>query len=311
MVSRPHKKGNLKGIFSVLRGIFGLVILFALVYYVSVNNVFEAIKSINVYLLPIIISLYVLFLVISTICVKTLLKQNIRFQKLFKYYSLSWVFGLLLPGKIGEFSLAFFLKREGLRLIPSFVIFFLDKFITFIFLTLVTFFGVFFFFDFRQSVYFILSTSFIIFLVFSFLNIKVFWVLIPKKYRSHSEEFVKEYNLFFKENRKKIYLNFIFTSFKWIVNSLAIFLVFLSLGVMPNILYVLVINTITAMASLIPITINGLGIRQSLGVYLFSKIGVEPTLSLSMYLISLSITYLLAFCLYSYYSYLDGSRVSQ
>lgn len=311
MVSRSHKKDSLNTMLGILRTLFGLVILFALVYYVSIHDIFKSIGSMNIYFIPFIISLYIIFLVLSTICLQILLKEQIPLKRLFKYYSLSWVFGLILPGKVGEFSFAFLLKKEGFNMIPSFVVFFLDKFITFIFLTGITFLGAFIFFDFRQALFFVAILSFIILLIFSFLNIKVFWVFIPKKYRHHAEEFVNEYHSYLKNDRRKIYLNLIFTCFKWIANSSAIFLIFMSLGITTNLIHILVINTLTALASLIPITINGLGIRQSLGVLLFSKIGVDPAIALSMYLISLSLTYLMAFFLYSYYSFLDGSGVQQ
>ena len=309
MVPGPHTKIELGTILSLLRNLTGVIVLVFLVYYIGVNDVFNSIRSIKIYYLPVIIGLYILFLIVSTLCIKTLIRKSISFKKIFKYYSLSWVFGLVIPGKLGELSLAFLLKKEGFKFIPSLVISLLDKFLTSLFLVGISFFGVFLFFDFKQSISFIFITVFILGAFYLFVNIEIFRFFIPKKYNMYVNEFLVEYHSFFQKDRKRIYINLLLTTLRWFLNSIMVFFIFLSFGITVNVFYILIINTLTAFTSLIPFTINGLGIRQSLGVYLFSKINVIPSISLNMYLISLSLTYFIALALYSYYSYLDGSEV--
>lgn len=309
MVSGSHTKIELKKVLPLIRNLLGVAVLIFLVYYVGVNDIFNSIRSIKVYYLPVIFGLYILFLCMSTLCIQILIKKKTSFKKMFKYCSLSWVFGLVIPGKLGELSLAFLLKKEGFNFIPSLVISFIDKFLTLLFLIIISFFGVFLFFDANQSLYFIIITSLIIGCFYLFFNIKLLQFFIPKKYRKYSNEFIIEYSSFFKKERKRLYFNFLLTILRWLINSFMVFFIFLSLGITINIFYILIINTLTAFTSLIPLTVNGLGIRQSLGVYLFSKINVSSSLSLNMYLISLSLTYFIALALYSYYSYFDGSEV--
>lgn len=306
MVPRSHKK-NTVNLLSMVRSVLGIVVLLILVYYVGVHNLFKSISSIKLFYLPLILSLYIIFLLISALCIKVLIKgKNIPFSKLFKYYSLSWVVGLLLPGKLGEFSLVYFLKKEGIKTIHAVVISLLDKFLTLLFLLCITFYGFFLFFTIRQSVIFI-SVLCIIFL-FSYIfekYIDSFLFIIPTRFRKHIKNFFYQYHLFIKNGKKGIYINFLLTIVRWLVNSLVVFFIFLSLGLHVNIFYILIVNTMAALVSLIPITINGLGIRQSVGVFLFSKINVSPVITVNMYIINLSLTYLIALSLYSYYTYIQ------
>lgn len=295
----------------IFRNIFGIAMLVLLIHYVGINNIYSSMKSMKIFYFPILIGLYFLFLFFSALCIRTLIKKELPLKKIFKYYSLSWVYGLISPGKIGELSLVYFLKKEGIDTIPSFVVSFLDKFITFIFLSIVASFGFFFFFDTNQAIY-IMAIIGILFVLLSLItHTDLLRFLIPKRYHIYLSSFSNEYKSFFKNHKERVYANFFYTTLRWATNSFLVFVIFSSLGVTVNLIYILIINTITALLSLVPVTINGLGIRQSMGVYLFSKININPAVSLNMYLISLSTTYLMAFGVYSYYSYFNGDAKPQ
>lgn len=66
------------------------------------------------------------------------------------------------------------------------------------------------------------------------------------------------------------------------------------MGISAPILIMMPLFAITAITSLVPLTPNGLGLRESVGLVLFGKIGVGTEIALSAYLIDLTLNYLLA-----------------
>lgn len=68
----------------------------------------------------------------------------------------------------------------------------------------------------------------------------------------------------------------------------------MAFGHAVNILYVIMITALLQMITLIPITISGLGVREVSAVALFSKIGVNPAATVNVYLIAISVAYILS-----------------
>lgn len=303
MVSRSSKGHQMKFL-NMIKNMIGIIILIILVFIVGINNVIDSFKSINILYLPIILGLYIFSLFLNTLCIGFLIKKRILFSKLFKYCTLSWVHGLISPAKLGEFSLIYFLKKEKLSIPTSLVIFSINKLITFFLFSIITIIGIYLFLDLRQGAPIILFLIIIIIFLLLVNKTNIFLKFTPKKYKSYIKPFFNTYDYFLKNGKKDIVKNFYFTLIRWIVDGLTIFTIFLSLGIPVNIFYVFVINSITSLSSIVPITTNGLGIRQSVGVYIFSKLNINPAITVNMYLISLSFTYLIAFCFYSYYTFM-------
>ena len=88
------------------------------------------------------------------------------------------------------------------------------------------------------------------------------------------------------------------TILRWLINNFLAYSIFLALGIHVSFFKILIIGMVAALVSLIPISINGLGIRQSIGIYLFSRIGVEPVYALNMFLIMVVISYSIAAILF-------------
>ena len=304
MVSWKNNKTNLKSIFILLRVGIGITLLYTLIHILGAKSIYESIKSINLLYYPVIILGFFIFILISAFCIKVLVDAKISFSNMLKYYSLSWVFGLLLPSKLGEFSLAFFLKKENIPLARGLSISLLDKIITFLLFFVISSFGIFLFFTPVQSLILIAICFFIVlsFFLVLILNYDRLLFFLPQKYTSHFKDFIKETCFFFKYHRGRLYLNLFLSITRWGINAFILLLIFLSLGISVNFFLIYIINAIIALVSLIPITINGLGIRQSIGVFLFSKMGINSAIALDMLLIQLILTYSFAFLLYAYYN---------
>ena len=90
-------------------------------------------------------------------------------------------------------------------------------------------------------------------------------------------------------HQKKIILNNLILSFiVQAVTPLTFFLIALSLGIKVKIIYFFVFLPIIGAITLLPISIGGLGLRETSTVFYFSKIGVDEHLSLAMSLLSFS-----------------------
>ena len=68
-------------------------------------------------------------------------------------------------------------------------------------------------------------------------------------------------------------------------------MMFLALGTKINLTYLILIGGLETLSTLIPITINGLGIKQALGVYFFSLLGIAPEIVAARYIIGIVTQY--------------------
>ena len=92
----------------------------------------------------------------------------------------------------------------------------------------------------------------------------------------------------FRQRRKVIIYNLILSVFIQVILPVSIYLIGCSLGVKVNFIYFLVFLPIIGAITLIPISIGGLGLRESLFVVYFAKAGVVKQLALAMSLLSFS-----------------------
>lgn len=290
-----------KRIWTILRILFGICILLFLIYKVGFTNLINSLVKFNlIFLLPISIVLLISFF-IGTLNIKILLKSmgaKINFFKLMKYYLISWSIGLVVPGKIGEFSIAYFLKKEGLEGGPSFIIPLMDKILTFLCVSLIASVGIFFFFGISNAIKLLLGTlvivaiSSILFLSERIRNLIKKYIL--GKYSNYFNKFSKTLKYMIKNSKKYLVMNIILTFAFWMVTAFVPFFIFKGFGVTVHWFFVLTISTIGTMLSIIPISISGLGVREGVGMLLYSQIAVPREAVLSMYLTVLAIKYLLA-----------------
>jgi glycosyltransferase 2 family protein len=92
----------------------------------------------------------------------------------------------------------------------------------------------------------------------------------------------------FRHRRKIIIYNLILSFLIQIITPVSIYLIGLSLGVKINFIYFLIFLPIIGAITLLPISIGGLGLRESLFVVYFAKAGVVKQLALAMSLLSFS-----------------------
>ena len=283
------------------RLILGLTILIFIYYKVGIKNLINTFSSINGYYLIPIIFLSIISILLGVINIKLLIiptKKHVPFWKLTKYYMISWSLGLFSPGKIGEFSISYFLKKYGIFIGEGIALSLVDKFLTLICLFVISLGGVFIFFTNSQALWIIFT--FIIFCIagiFSILSKKIRKVLqkfIPKKISKELKGFSKLLFIYINKHKNLLLINLLLSFIKWLIVFLAIYYLFISFNLKVSFLMIIAIISISKIISLVPITISGLGVREGIAIYLFNKIGVNISIVLSVFLTLLIINYLTA-----------------
>jgi uncharacterized membrane protein YbhN (UPF0104 family) len=116
-----------------------------------------------------------------------------------------------------------------------------------------------------------------------------------RKYAYHFEGFSKTLFSYERENKGMALLNMFLTMVRIIVIALSEKAMFLALDTNIPLLTLILVGGLETLSASIPLTVNGLGIKQAIGIYVFSTIGVSPTITGARYLIGLFIQYSFGF----------------
>ena len=132
-----------KSLGRIIRIALGIIIFILIYIKIGIENVLEIIKNNDpLFWIPVLILLLISFL-IASVNLQILAKSRhpVKFITMLKYYSYSWSIGLLAPGKVGEFSIAYFLQKRKFTLGEGMAIAFIDKIITVIVLCILSIIG--------------------------------------------------------------------------------------------------------------------------------------------------------------------------
>jgi len=93
---------------------------------------------------------------------------------------------------------------------------------------------------------------------------------------------------YFKNHKAVLLKNLVFSLLIQAVSILNIYIISLSLGVNVSVLYFFIFFPIIGAITLLPIAIGGLGLRESMFVFFFSRAGIADNLSVAMSLLGFS-----------------------
>jgi len=295
-----------KKITFVLRLAAGLAIIYWLFTFIGIDKIIGTLKQVNVFYVILSVPVLLLTFVMTSLKINFLLhglKQHVSYLKLFKYSSLSNSLGLLLPGKLGEFSFAYLLSREKLSLGASSAVIILDKLVMVFVIAFFAIIGTAIFFS-NKLHYMIMLILLVIAATYVFFS-KPVRKIIRRLLGKYAEKFTGFYDAFFEltsNHQRQILKNLTATLLRLFLNTTAIWLILLSLDVNLPIWKLFIIKSTTVMASLLPITINGLGIKESVGVYLYTLLGVPAVKAASAYIIGWALDYLLGAIFLSFFT---------
>ena len=116
---------------------------------------------------------------------------------------------------------------------------------------------------------------------------------ILRKYSKNFSGFHKTLNKIKEQNKLGILINSILTFLRIGLTSLSIYFLFLSLNTNISFLNIFLINAMITIISYIPLTIQGIGIKEFSAVLLFSKIGIPSNITIAVYILFIIYKYLI------------------
>lgn len=290
----------------ILRLTLGILLLILLIWNVSLDKLLLSIAQVSLSYLFLAISYqyasiflgafnqYILFTAFS----------NLPFKSFLAAYFKAYAFGLLLPSQIGDASIAFFLKSEGLYYSQTLSVYILDKFLTFILYVLVLFL----FLGDIMGYSNIISLSSIIALGLSLLI--AFYIIVrltssfPVSWRENRlMRFIHNLSsqLFFftKHHPFLLLINFFLTCFKLGFVMLCYHAMITSLNYSLSIWNVGLAAIASGIVGYIPVSIQGLGTVEAMALLNFKTLGVSPPDVLVCYLVLRSNNYVAACLAYA------------
>ncbi|MEK6869709.1 MAG: lysylphosphatidylglycerol synthase transmembrane domain-containing protein [Nanoarchaeota archaeon] len=214
-----------------------------------------------------------------------LFKAPMSIKESLNYTYISLAFGMVTPGRLGEFIKAKYLNDcSKIGIIKSLITVTLDKLFDVAALIGFALIGLSFF-DFGIPVP---PIFFMILLVLYFVFLSAFF-FYPEKLVMAAKFFIPEkyknkLNFFSEFDRYHLY-SFCFSAVIWIFFSFSAFFILKSLGISNTPLLVIIVAVpLMALSSLIPISLGGIGVREAVAISLFLAIGmaVEKSLVFSL-----------------------------
>jgi len=283
--------------------IIGIGIFIYLLIRLDITQILKEINNLNVFFLPIIFILVIIFLIIQPLKWFVIArKQNIKisFLEAFKINLISNFYGFVTPGKLGAVIRADYLKKKGGNIGKGLGNFIIDKVLD-LFSLFVIAIGLGFLFYGK-----IIPSSYLFLFLIIFGGIIIISLIFCKKenskkilrfvYRKFIPKRLKEKSkvLFdsFYENfppLSSFIFYFILNLVVWISNYFIIYLIGLSLGIDMSFVPFLAILAISTLVAQIPITINGFGTRELTLIGLFSLFSISAVKVFSMSILSIII----------------------
>ncbi|MFW6233370.1 MAG: lysylphosphatidylglycerol synthase transmembrane domain-containing protein [Nanoarchaeota archaeon] len=256
--------------------IITLILFYLIIIRIDFSETFSYFKKINL-LIIIPFILYPLGIYISTIKWKIGLNAKIKIYKLFKIYWISNFFSNFLPSTIGGDSYKLItLKKYGLKDIFKSVI--LDRGSgVFSLLLLLSIFGINLYFFFKNNFFIYVSLLFLL-LVLLFIIIFIFAPL--------EKTFLSKYKIILKNNLNKLFILILLSLIFIFLGGIAFWSYFLMFDIHLNFYHLFLIYLMVQLISMLPISLNGWGLREYSFIYLVGLLGVPPEISLAIALIS-------------------------
>ena len=299
----------------LIRFFIGGIILILLFYKIGFGEVYNVILNMNILFLPIIFFLYFINVIIGSLNLKILFNplSRISFRDILKYHLISWSIGLFVPGKLGEFSLALFVRKENINLGKGLAVSLIDKLMTLSVLLGFAIIGFILFLDQIWTIVLLIIIVIGIMLFTTFLfsrKLREFIITyILRKHKYKFEGFSSTIRDYIKTKKYILIINLFFTLLKTLVMVLMTYFIFLSFNANVSIFLILIIMSISIVSELIPISISGLGIKQAVGVALYSQVGVSTIISAGNYLFLFAVNYGLASLVILYYIIFKGIKL--
>ncbi len=290
-----------------LKAIISTSLIIILLSLVGLDSIIKTLSKTNPWFLIAVILLYPPAIFLSSLNIFLLIKpikQKIRFSKIVKFTFLAWSFGVLTPAKLGHFSMIYFLKKEGVNIGEGTAICILDKIISLSLNVLFFVLGFLLFFSLKQATaaiaLVVLAAAIAFFFLLSSTGRNLIKRYLLRSYSVKFEGFSRYISNYIKKYKRYILINYIITFIVLVISSITLLLMFMSYGEFTSLFNVIIVRSINTLVSLIPITLDGLGIKESIGTFLFVRLGLTAPVIITSYLLLRVISYVISSILISF-----------
>lgn len=266
---------------------------------INAQELITCLKKINLWIFFLGIWLYVLAQIISTYRWKLLLKAkdiNVSFKKLISFYFVGMFFNMFLPTLIGgDLTRSYDLSRHTKKISDSIVSIFTERLLGLLALIFIVLLSLIFTYQKINEpiiAIFVLSVTALIFLAVFILSYNYFFnkiLLFIKIFRkAHLTEEVKKIHenfLAYRDHKLVLLKVFNLSFLVQLFNILIYYFIAQSLGLKIPFIYFALFIPIIALIAMLPISFQGLGIREGVSVFLFGRLGVSPAYAVSLSLI--------------------------
>lgn len=297
----------------VIRVVVSLGILTYLISWIGIADLYQAFRAMNkFFLIPILFLLLGVLPLLRAASYKALLHKatkRISFWEVYGVNAYSWAVGSLLPGgKLGEVSAVYFFKKKNLPVEEGAAITIIDKLISVIVVSVLAVLGIARFIGLKESIMLIAIGIFALFvgvaIIFLFIRNRTLFDFLKKRlgrFGVHLSSLTYLLRTSFKEGKRYLLMNLVLTIAATAVAAGMYVLSFAAFGQSVSFFDVLLINSAGMLVALIPISIGGIGVRETSVVLLFSKLGINNAITLSAYLLIALIGYVIATMILLFY----------
>ncbi len=198
----------------------------------------------------------------------TTIYKQISIKDSLKFYLIGVYYGSITPGKIGEFVKGLsYAKKYGISKQNGLASVFFEK--VFDIIVFVIFVGS-----------YLLTKNLLIMIVCSLVLTPIIWTIFVKLgIKTHNIPFLKKINFPKINLNKELFLITITSVITWICFSIVAFIILKSLNVTIPITYLLYCVSLAVIITIIPISFNGWGLRESAYVFLLKDF-ISPNISI-------------------------------
>ena len=277
----------------------GLILFVIILSRLNLTEIVALLSNINPFYLAAALLLFIPLLVTKAMRWRLLMNaQNITYSLKDStiMYAAALYIGALTPGRIGDFIKVLYLKEDGYPFGKSFATVLLDRLFDLTSFLLLGYAGMLFFITLFERTITILSCilagtfSLIVFFLYKKdLSIRILEYIsthfILEKYRENAKTgFLDLHDTFKTLKTNQLIIATFMTFFGWVIYFLTMYLLAFSIGIDISFLYLATCVSISAVITLIPISISGIGTRDATLIILFSYVGLskESAIAFSM-----------------------------
>lgn len=289
-----------------IRITFSILIIVLIISHpkIDLKNIIIIVSKLDIkYLLPVLILRFLGILLLSLRLKYVLSIKNLNYNpfKLIKLYFLGKFYNQFLPsGYGGDIVKGYLLSKDQTKKIQAFLAVFVDRLIglssqlTICFIVAVAAYKYIEFLGNSSYIFIVLPVIFFVFLyLFSIRSIVVNFgfILNLLKFRRVNAK-IKEFYytlISFKDNAKMLIISFIISLFIQFLFYIGYYFLSLSLNLDINIRYFFIFTPIIFIIAIIPLSISGIGIRESGYIFFFTKVGATANQAFSLSILILTI----------------------